>query len=214
MQTPVFSHHPPDLMVKARRHLADLDPVLARAEAATPPVSWRGRPGGFIGLAKMIVEQQVSVAAARTIWNRLVEGVGAVEPDRVLLHDELGLRSFGLSLPKARYIRGLAADVVEGRLDFDRVALMPDEEAVAALTSIKGVGRWTAETYLMFCHGRLDVFPVADVALQEALRVAEGAQARLGQAELAERALAWRPYRSVAAHLLWAYYGVLKTKDA
>jgi DNA-3-methyladenine glycosylase II len=89
---------------------------------------------------------------------------------------------------------------------------MPDEEAVAALTSIKGVGRWTAETYLMFCHGRLDVFPVADVALQEALRVAEGAQARLGQAELAERALAWRPYRSVAAHLLWAYYGVLKTK--
>ena len=212
MQTPVFSHHPPDLMVMARRHLADLDPVLARAEAATPPVSWRGRPGGFSGLPKMIVEQQVSVAAARTIWNRLVEGVGAVEPDRVLLHDELGLRAFGLSLPKARYIRGLAADVVEGRLDFDRVALMPDEEAVAALTSIKGVGRWTAETYLMFCHGRLDVFPVADVALQEALRVAEGAQARLGQAELAERALAWRPYRSVAAHLLWAYYGVLKTK--
>ena len=212
MQTPVFSHHPPDLMVMARRHLADLDPVLARAEAATPPVSWRGRPGGFSGLSKMIVEQQVSVAAARTIWNRLVEGVGAVEPDRVLLHDEHGLRAFGLSLPKAGYIRGLAADVVEGRLDFDRVALMPDEEAVAALTSIKGVGRWTAETYLMFCHGRLDVFPVADVALQEALRVAEGAQARLGQAELAERALAWRPYRSVAAHLLWAYYGVLKTK--
>lgn len=95
-------------------------------------------------------------------------------------------------------------------MNFDGLIHLQDDEAVARLTALKGVGRWTAETYLMFCEGRLDVFPAGDVALQEAVRVADLAEARLSEKALYERAEAWRPYRGVAAHLLWAYYGRLK----
>lgn len=200
----------PDLIRRAREHLAAADPAIAALHAVTPEFEWRLRPSGFAGLVKMVVEQQVSVAAAASIWRRFEEGVGEVTPRRVLEFDEDGLKAFGLSRPKARYAREIAAAHIEGRVNFDTLCDLPDDEAVAALVSLKGVGRWTAETYMMFCHGRLDVFPGGDVALQEAMRWADRAEARPTEKEAYLRAEAWRPYRGVAAHLLWRCYGGVK----
>ncbi len=155
----------------------------------------------------MIVEQQVSVAAAASIWRRVTEGLGAVTPQAVLHRDIEALRGFGLSSQKARYSHEIARAYREGRIDSAHLARMDDTEAVRALTTVKGVGRWTAETYLMFCEGRTNVFPGGDVALQEAIRWADRAELRPGEKAAYGRAEAWRPHRGVAAHLLWAWYG-------
>ncbi|GAA0648582.1 DNA-3-methyladenine glycosylase family protein [Brevundimonas lenta] len=195
----------------ARDALTALDPALARAHAQTPPFEWRLRRGGFEGLFRMIVEQQVSVASAAAIWKRVVDGLdGVVTPEAVLAKDFETLRSFGLSGQKARYGHEIARAHVEGLIDFDHLERLSDEEAVAKLTAIKGVGKWTAETFLMFCEGRLDVFPAGDIALQEAMRWADGAALRPREKEAYLRSEAWRPHRSVAAHLLWGWYGGVK----
>ena len=156
----------------------------------------------------MIMEQQVSVAAAASIWARTVEGLGgAVTAEAVLDRDVETLRTFGLSGHKARYGREIALAQIEGRIDLEHMQTLSDEAAIAALTAIKGVGKWTAETYLMFCEGRLDVFPGGDVALQEAMRWADRAELRPREKEAYARAEIWRPWRGVAAHLLWGWYG-------
>lgn len=201
----------PAEIVAARASLADRDPALARADAQTPPFEWRLRPGGFEGLFRMIVEQQVSVVAAAAIWRRVVEGLdGDIRPEAVLGREVEALRSFGLSGQKARYGHEIARAHVAGAIDFDHLERLSDQEAVARLTAIKGVGRWTAETFLMFCEGRTDVFPAGDIALQEAMRWADGATMRPRERDAYARAEAWRPHRSVAAHLLWGWYGAVK----
>lgn len=198
----------PDQIAAARQALAAADPTLARAHAHTPVFEWRARPGGYEGLFRMIVEQQVSVASAAAIWARTVAGLGGVvTPQAVLALDIEGLRALGLSRPKASYGREIALAQVEGRIDLGHMAALSDEDAIAALTAIKGVGRWTAETYLMFCENRLDVFPGADIALQEAMRWADGVEARPNEKQAYVRAEIWRPHRAVAAHLLWGWYG-------
>ena len=195
----------------ARQALADADPALARAHAQTPVFEWRLRPGGYEGLFRMIVEQQVSVAAAASIWARTIQGLGGtVTPDAVLAHDIDALRAFGLSGQKAKYGREIALAQVEGRIDLEHMQTLSDEDAIAALTAIKGVGKWTAETYLMFCEGRLNVFPGGDVALQEAIRWADRADQRPTEKQAYVRAEIWRPHRGVAAHLLWGWYGGVK----
>ena len=110
----------------------------------------------------------------------------------------------------ARYVIALAEAASEGRIDFDRLRELDDGAAVAELIALKGIGRWTAEVYLMFCDGRRDLFPAGDLALQEGLRMAEGTQVRMGEKALYARAECWRPYRGVAAHLLWAYFAEMK----
>jgi DNA-3-methyladenine glycosylase II len=194
-------------IARSRAALARLDPALARADAAVAPFAWRVRPRGFVGLTTMVVEQQVSVAAAAAIWRRFEAGLGGVvTPAAVLAATEDELRSFGLSGQKARYMRAIA----EAGPLFDALHSMSDDDAVAHLTAIKGVGRWTAEVYLLFCEGRSDFFPAADIALQEGLRLAEGGEARLSVKALYQRAEAWAPRRGVAALLLWAYYTGVK----
>ena len=191
--------------------MVEIDPALARADGATPAFEWRSRTGGYEGLLRMIVEQQVSVASAAAIWGRTVQGLeGAVTPDRVLSLDPDVLRSFGLSGQKVRYAREIALAQVEGRIDFDALGRLSDAEAIAVLTAVPGVGRWTAETFLMFCEGRTDVFPGADIALQEAIRWADGLDGRPKEKAAGARAERWRPHRSVAAHLLWGWYGGVK----
>lgn len=194
-------------IARSRAALARLDPALAKADAAVAPFAWRVRPRGFVGLTTMVVEQQVSVAAAAAIWRRFEAGLGgAVTPAAVLAASEAALRGFGLSGQKARYMRAIAQ---AGPL-FDDLHTMSDDAAVAHLTAIKGVGRWTAEVYLLFCEGRSDFFPAADIALQEGLRLAEGGKTRLSVKALYQRAEAWKPHRGVAALLLWAYYSGVK----
>ena len=207
MQTPYWLED----IEGARRAVVALDPALERAHAQTPPFEWRRRIGGFEGLFHMIVDQQVSLASAAAIWARVEAGLGGeVTPERTLATDIETLRTFGLSIQKATYGHEIARAHVEGRIDFDHLERLPDEEAIARLTAIKGVGKWTAETFLMFCEGRRDVFPAGDIALQEAMRWADGAAVRPHEKEACLRAEIWRPYRSVAAHLLWGWYGAVK----
>ncbi|HYC97448.1 DNA-3-methyladenine glycosylase 2 family protein [Brevundimonas sp.] len=207
MQTPYWL----DDIDAARRTIVEIDPALARAHAQTPAFEWRRRVGGFEGLFHMIVDQQVSLASAAAIWARVEAGLGGeVTPGRMLATEIETLRTFGLSIQKATYGHEIARAHVEGRIDFDHLERLSDEEAVARLTAIKGVGKWTAETFLMFCEGRRDVFPAGDIALQEAMRWADGAALRPREREAYVRAEAWRPHRSIAAHLLWGWYGAVK----
>lgn len=201
------------VMGQAREDLVRADPVLARVHGQTPALEWRLRPGGYEGLFRMIVEQQVSVAAAAAIWKRVCEGLGEVTPQAVLARDIEALRSLGLSGQKARYGHEIARAHIDGLIDFDHLERLSDDEAIVALTAIKGVGRWTAETFLMFCEGRVDVFPAGDVALQEAWRWAAGEDTRLKEKAFYARADLWRPWRSVAAQMLWGWYGAVKRGD-
>ena len=189
-----------------RAALVAADPALARAHAQTPAFAWRSRPGGFAGLFRMIVEQQVSVASAAAIWKRVEDGIGEVTPDALLAQDAETLRGWGLSGRKARYGREIALAHIEGRIDPAHLRTLDDAAAVAALTAIKGVGRWTAEIYLMFCEGRADLFPGGDIALQEGARRAKRLDVRPSPAELEAIGEAWRPQRATAARLLWHLY--------
>jgi len=193
-----------------REALAEIDPALAAVHAATPTFPWRVSPGGFPALVKMVVGQQVSTASANAIWSRLEAGLGDVSPGHVLAHDEDGLKAFGLSRPKARYTLSLAQAHLDRHPAFERLSHLDDPSAAAALTSLKGIGPWTAEIYLMFCEGRLDVFPAGDVALQSAIGWIDRAPVRPDTAGAYARSEAWKPYRSAAAHLLWAWYGGIK----
>jgi len=200
----------PDDIAAARQALVAADPALVRVDAQTPPLEWRLRVGGFEGLFRMIVEQQVSVASAASVWARLREGMGGVTPELLLAHDLDQLRGMGLSRQKATYGQGIARAQIAGEIDLEHLANLDDEAAIASLTALKGVGLWTAEAYLMMCEGRLDVFPGGDVALQEAIRWADGAEVRPDQKAAYARAEIWRPYRAVATHLLWAWYTGVK----
>lgn len=202
----IVSAPTPEDIAVARAALALADPALARAHERTPPFEWRLRPGGFEGLFRMIVEQQVSVASAAAVWRRLNEGLGEITPHALLVHDLDSLRGMGLSRQKATYGQGMALAQIEGRIDLEQMRTLGDDDAIAALTALKGVGLWTAEAYLMMCEGRMDVFPGGDVALQEAIRWADGDETRPDQKAAYARAEIWRPYRSVATHLLWAWY--------
>ncbi|WP_292020503.1 MULTISPECIES: DNA-3-methyladenine glycosylase [unclassified Brevundimonas] len=200
----------PDDIAAAREALVAADPALARVHAQTPAFEWRLRVGGFEGLFRMIVEQQVSVASAASVWARLREGLGEITPQRLLAHDLDQLRGMGLSRQKATYGQGMARAQMAGEIDLEHLSNLDDAAAIAALTALKGVGLWTAEAYLLMCEGRLDVFPGGDVALQEAIRWADGGEVRPDQKAAYARAEVWRPYRAVATHLLWAWYTGVK----
>ncbi|GAB4167564.1 MAG: DNA-3-methyladenine glycosylase [Thalassobaculales bacterium] len=190
--------------------LADSDPRLAAALAEVGPPDPRWRPPGFATLFELIVEQQVSVLAAKAIWKRLEAGLGEVTPATVGACTLEELRGFGLSLPKARYGLILAGEVAAGRLDLDRLPGLDDAAALAALTAVKGIGRWTAEVYLMFVDGRGDIWPAHDVALQAAVGRLLGLAERPSPKAMDGHAEAWRPWRSAAALLLWRYYAATK----
>jgi DNA-3-methyladenine glycosylase II len=203
-----------DSLQQARAWLAARDPALAHMDARTPAFAWRTALGGFAGLVRVIVGQQVSIAAAAAIWARLETGLGAVTPKAVVASDIQGLRALGLSAPKARYVRAIAEAHLCGATDLERLHALDDAAAADVLCGLTGVGRWTADIYLMFCEGRRDVFPAGDLALQEGLRMAEGWPLRPTERELLARAQVWRPHRGVAAHLIWAYYGAIRSRQA
>ena len=174
------------------------------------PIAWRSEPGGFQGLVSMIVGQQVSTASAAAIWARVQAGLGEITPANAVAAGQAGLLTMGLSRPKARYIHGIAEAYLEHRHGVDRLETLDDEQALAALTALVGIGRWSAEVFLMFCEGRADVFPAGDIALQETVRWLDGLPERPSEQATRERAEAWAPLRSAAAHLLWAWYGEVR----
>lgn len=190
----------------ALRRLAAADPILAAAltTCGLPPP--RNREPGFASLARIIVGQQVSTASAVALWNKLTLGVTPFTPDTVVLRSEEELRALGLSRQKAAYTLGLAREIVDGRLDFDRLHRLEDEEAILEITRIKGLGRWSAEVYLLFCLQRPDIWPAGDLALQVGMQHLRGLRMRPDPKRMIRLAEAWRPYRGAAAHFLWHYY--------
>ncbi len=186
--------------------VAKLEPRFAAVLRRHGEPPSRKRRGGFETVLKIIVQQQVSLASADAIWRRLRKGLGAVNPDAVLALDEDTLRSFGLSRPKAIYARGLADEVASGRLNFRRLPAMGDEEVIETLIRIKGIGRWTAEVYLLGVMQRPDIWPAADVALMAGAHDLLELPARPTIKEMPALAEPWRPYRTFAARLIWLHY--------
>jgi DNA-3-methyladenine glycosylase II len=188
--------------------LARAEPRFGRALELTGTPPLRRRRGGFAALLHTICAQQLSVASADSVWARLC-ATGADDPAVVVTLTEDKLRDCGLSRPKARYVRALA----EAEIDYPALASMPEDEAIAALTAVKGIGAWSAEIYLMFSIGRADVFAPGDLALQEAARMLFDLPRRPTEKALRARAADWSPWRGVAARLLWAYYRAAKRRE-
>lgn len=188
--------------------LAALDPDVATAlrRIGYPPA--RERAPGFPTLVRIVAAQQVSTASAASIWRRLEAALGGeVTPERLLAAGEPVLRAAGFSGRKAAYTLGLAEAVTAGRLDLHAVHGLDDEGAIAAITALKGFGRWSAEIYLLFALGRADAFPAGDLAVQIAFQRLKGLPARPGDPELRRLAAPWSPWRGAGAVFLWHYYG-------
>ena len=168
----------------------------------------RRKPDGFAELLSAIVSQQVSVASANAIWGRMV-AAGLDQAAAIQVASDEDLRAAGLSRQKMRYARALA----EAEIDFDALRHAPDDEVIATLTQVSGIGTWTAEIYAMFSLGRADVFAHGDLALQEGARLLLGLADRPTPAKMRKIAEAWSPWRSVAARVLWAYYRVAKDRE-
>ena len=195
------------------RALKRKDPVMKRiiAEGATPPL--RKRDPGFEGLAGIIVSQQLSVASAGAIWSRLLARFPGLSAGDIAAAADDELRGPGLSAPKIRTLKAISAAVVDGALPLETLHELPADEAHATMTAVKGIGPWTADIYLLFCLGHADAFPAGDLALQEAARIAYELESRPSGKELVALAERWRPWRGVAAKILWAYYQIAKSRE-
>ena len=188
--------------------LGKVEPKFAEAIARAGYPEPRVRERGCGTLLRTIVGQQVSVAAAASIWRKLEEQVGDLEdPANIAKASDEQLRAAGLSRQKASYARSLAGEVTSGRLD---LANLPadDEEAIAKLVQVKGIGRWSAEIYLLFAEGRSDVWPAGDLAVQIEIGRILGHDARPSEKAIRDLAENWRPHRGAAAILAWHHYKV------
>ena len=186
--------------------IAALDPRIARAVGLAGYPEPRIRPTGYATLLRTIVGQQVSVAAAASVWNKLEAQLGENLPaDALLAADFDTLRACGLSRQKQGYARSLCELVVTGALDLENLPA-DDEEAIAQLTRIKGIGRWSAEIYLLFAEGRPDIWPAGDLAVQAGLHKLLGLDARPSEKETRALAETWRPHRGAAAIFTWHVY--------
>lgn len=181
-------------------------PHLARVHAIAGDPPLRLRPTGFAGLARTIVNQQLSVASAGAIWDRLIKHADISDPRSFLALTDADLRSVGLSRGKQATLRGVAEAIESGALQLEALNAAPEEQIHATLTALKGVGPWTADIYIMFSLGRADAWSPGDLALQHAVRDALGLAARPSLAEMTGIAERWRPWRGIAARLLWSYY--------
>jgi DNA-3-methyladenine glycosylase II len=221
-----FSQGRPDQTMKPT-HIhteADLDTALAALAAADsrfagllvaagrPPL--RRRQGGYAGLAAIIVSQQLSTASAAAIWGRLSATFDPLDPAAILRARPARLARLGLSAPKIRALKAIARAVDGGQLALAALADGAADDAHAALTAIHGIGPWTADIYLLSCLGHADAWPAGDLALQEAARVAFALPLRPSAKEMVALAESWRPWRAVAARILWSYYRTATAKRA
>ncbi len=207
-----FLHTQSDLAEAMIRLLAADPRLVPVLDKAGHPDLRRGE-AGFPGLARIICGQQLSTASARAIWGRLQQAFDPFHHEalRRARADRLG--RLGLSAAKIKSIKAIAGSIARGELDLDAVANSDADTAHQALIAMHGIGPWTADIYLLFCLGHADAWPAGDLALQESARIAFQLKARPTQKEMVVLAELWRPYRGVAAHLLWAYYHAVKRRD-
>jgi DNA-3-methyladenine glycosylase II len=187
--------------------LIAFDPRLQPIAVKVAPLPLRHAEPGFSALARVIVSQQVSAKAAEKIYLRLETVLGGMSPELYLTAGPEAWKEGGLSRPKQKTIAAAAEAVLGGTLDLEALCLMEAETAIASMIAIWGIGRWTAEVYLLFAGGHPDVFPARDLALQIALQECFGLEKRPTEIETIAFTNAWSPLRSVAARLMWAIYG-------
>ena len=189
--------------------LIELEPRFAPVYEQVGVPSLRRNEGGFAALLRAIVGQQLSVAAASSIWQRLVDA-NLITPKTLIQADDEDLRAQGLSRQKIRYVRSL----VNHDIDYQALTTMSDGEVIDTLTAVTGIGRWTAEMYLLFSLGRADILAVDDLAIRVAAMALLELPERPTPKQLKVATQSWSPYLSAASLLLWAYYGGLKDKEA
>lgn len=193
----------PEYWDRAKRALARRDPVMAGIMRTHPKVFLARRGEAFMTLARAIVGQQISVKAAQSVWNRVAACVGEVTPQNVLSKQRPLLRACGLSDRKTEYIADLAQHFADGAIHVHRWPQMSDEEIVAELVEVRGIGRWTAEMFLIFNLLRPDVFPLDDLGLQKAIRISYCKRRKVSVDAMRKLSENWRPWRSVATWYLW-----------
>ena len=220
---PAFAGHDGKIMTHFLHTQADLDAGLAQLILADPRLKsvaekagafgLRRREAGFAGLCAIICGQQLSTASAAAIRDRLFAAFDPFHHDSIRKARTDKLKRLGLSAPKIKSIREIAKAVAKGQIDLTAVGNMDADAAHAALIALHGIGPWSADIYLLFCLGHSDAFPAGDLAVQESARIAFGLRKRPDPKALTKMAEAWRPWRGVAAHLLWAYYHAVKKRD-
>jgi DNA-3-methyladenine glycosylase II len=193
----------PDWWQRATRELRSADPVLGALITQHKGLTLASRGDAFQTLARSIVGQQISVKAAQSVWERFAAAVGDMQPERVLRLSETRLRGCGLSGQKVKYLCDLSARFAGGAIDVARWHAMDDETLIADLTQVKGIGRWTAEMFLIFYLTRPDVLPLGDLGLQRALRLHYNKGRELSQRRIATLSALWTPWRSAATWYLW-----------
>jgi DNA-3-methyladenine glycosylase II len=209
---PARDLHATETLVEAVAHLSSADRRLAEVIGRIGPCGLRRQPGGFRRLFRSILGQQLSVKAAATIHGRIVAAcVDPVTPERVLALPDRAFAEAGVSRPKTRYLRALAETARDDPRFFERLRRLSDAAAIERLTSLLGVGQWTAEMYLIFCLGRLDVLPLGDVSIHAAASAVHGVRRSSLPKRLPRLAEPWRPYRSVA---IWYLYEHLDSSRA
>ncbi|HTE57572.1 MAG TPA: DNA-3-methyladenine glycosylase [Verrucomicrobiae bacterium] len=192
----------------AIHYLSKADPSLAPVIASSPLPDLHPHQNYYQELVDSIISQQLSVKAARTIEKRFCELFGGADfplPEQILTKDIEELRSAGLSRPKAAYIRDLAQHVVDGKVKFGHLDSLSNDEVIAELTAVKGIGEWTAHMFLMFCMGRLDVLPSGDLGIRNGVRALYGLDhcPQSDEVKVLAQKNQWHPYESVAAWYLW-----------
>lgn len=203
----------PERLADHLERLLGIDPRLAIVAERAGPVELRRRAPGFAGLAHVICGQQLSVASANAIWTRFAALPGALDPAGFLALGDEQIRRAGFSAAKLATLRGVAAAMLDGRLDFAEIDALPASDAIASLGTLRGIGPWTAELYLMFCAAHPDIFPAGDLALQKAVQHGLGLASRPSGRELAALSAAWSPHRATAALLFWRYFAIVNRRD-
>jgi len=193
----------PEYWDRAKRALAKRDPVMAGIMRAHPKVFMMPRGEPFFTLARAIVGQQISVKAAQSVWNKVLVCVEKISPEGVLKVERTALRACGLSDRKTEYIADLAQHFADGKIHVHRWPEMDDEAIIAELTEVRGIGRWTAEMFLMFNLLRPDVFPLDDLGLQKGICHAYFRKRKVSLRTMKKLGDTWRPWRSVATWYLW-----------
>ncbi|MGB0634429.1 MAG: DNA-3-methyladenine glycosylase family protein [Paracoccaceae bacterium] len=196
------------LFIKNLKKLARLDPKLGNIIKNLDNIKQRTREGGFPSLLRAIVGQQLSVKAAAAIWLKL-ENANLTNEENIDLASDLELRACGLSKQKIKYTKALASQ----KIDYSKLESLTEGEVIGILTAVPGIGRWTAEIYLMFCLNKPDVFPSGDLALQEATKILYLLPFRPKEKEMRELTQKWKPFRSLAALILWEFYAINKNRE-
>lgn len=196
----------------ACRALGLKDKALARAYKAIGAPSWRARPRAYETLATSVAYQLISTKAAASIWGRVTEALPDITPETMLATDDEILRTAGLSRPKISHLKSIATAIETGALNLERLSTSPLQDARKELLAVKGIGPWTAELFLLYALGEMDAFPIGDVGLMEAYKRLSGEEDRMTAKAFTAHAEQWRPYRGVAAHLLWGWLNAERAK--